>query len=213
MSDNRPERRSESGALQLGPETSRPINRVRRFGIVAAVLAASLAIPFVACEGRKGEPSGLGNYKFGTMTRANMHEGNCQPTELTDGRKAVWCFALPPIKVGKRIADVDAYFLGSDPPPLPDTATKEQLAEFREAQSKLPLIELQLKVRGCDEYETEQWMSQRFGKPDVDSKPTRKYWHNSFLWAAALLPSEPGRCVIHLLPVSEGAEIERLKQK
>jgi hypothetical protein len=165
------------------------------------------------CEARKAEPSGLGKYRFGTTTRANVRDGVCQPTELADGRKAVWCFALPPIKVGKRIADVDAYFLGSDPPALPDTATKDQVADFTAAQQKLPLIEVQLKVRGCDEYETEQWVSQRFGNPDPDSKPTRKYWHNSFVWIAALLPSEPGRCAIHLLPVSEGAEIERLKQK
>jgi len=180
---------------------------------VTRALLLALALVLVGCKGRTAEPSGLGHYKFGTTTRASVHDGVCQPTELTDGRKATWCFALPPIKVGKRIADVDAYFLGSDPPALPESATKEQVDEFREAQAKLPLIELQLKVRGCDEYETEQWISERFGKPDVDSKPTRKYWHNSFLWAAAFLPSEPGRCVIHFLPVSENAEIDRLKQK
>ena len=173
---------------------------------------ALLLLALLACD-RRGEPRGLGPYQFGKMTRAQVHKGICQPTELTDGRKAVWCFALPPIKVGKRIADVDAYFLGSDPPALPDSATKEQVDAFKDAQSKLPLIELQLKVRGCDEYETEQWMSQRFGKPAPESKPTRKYWYNSFLWAAAFLPSEPGRCVIHFLPLSENAEIERLKQK
>ena len=33
------------------------------------------------------------------------------------------------------------------------------------------------------------------------------------LWAAAFLPSEPGRCIIHLLPLSENAEIERLKSE
>ena len=176
-----------------------------------SVIAAGATL--TACEGRKAEPSGLGTYKFGSTTRANVHSGNCQPTELNDGRKAVWCFALTPVKVGKRNADVDAYFLGSDPPALPDSATKEQVAEFRAAQEKLPLIEVQLKVRGCDEYETENWISQRFGKPDVDSKPTRKYWHNSFLWIGAMLPSEPGRCLIHFLPLSENAEIERLKQK
>jgi hypothetical protein len=175
----------------------------------ALLLLALLA----ACEGRKGEPSGLGHYKFGTTTRANVHEGNCQPTELTDGRKAVWCFALPPIKIGPRVAEVDAYFLGSDPPDLPDTATREQVKARLDEQAKLPLIELQLKVRGCDEYEAEQWISQRFGKPAPESKPTRKYWYNSFVWIAAMLPSEPGRCIIHLLPRSESAEIERLKQQ
>jgi hypothetical protein len=180
-----------------------------RRALVAVALVASLA----ACEGRKAEPRGLGHYLFGRTTRANVHDGICQPTELTDGRKATWCFALPPIKVGKRVADVDAYFLGTEPPALPDDATKEQVAERKLALEKLPLIELQLKVRGCVEDEVDRWMRERFGPPDKDSKGTREYWHNSFLWAAAFLPSEPGRCIVHFLPLSENAEIDRLKQK
>lgn len=180
--------------------------------LLVAGLVVALAGCLVSCEGRQAEPSGLGKYRFGTTTRANVHEGNCQPTELTDGRKAVWCFALPPIKVGKRVAEVDAYFLGSDPPPLPDTATKEEVAARNKAQEALPLIELQLKVRGCNEDEVDRWMRERFGPP-IESKSTRQYWKNSFLWAAAFLPSEPGRCLIHFLPLSENAEIERLKQK
>lgn len=177
-----------------------------------AALASLAAIGLVACEGRKAEPTGLGHYKFGTTTRANIQSGVCQPTELTDGRKATWCFALPPIKVGKRVADVDAYFLGSDPPLLPEGATPEQRAERKAALEKLPLIELQLKVRGCVEDEVDQWMRERFGPP-IETKSTRQYWKNSFLWAVAFLPSEPGRCLIHFLPLSENAEIERLKQK
>jgi hypothetical protein len=177
----------------------------------ALVLIAALAAA-PACEGRKAEPSGLGKYRFGTTTRANVRDGVCQPTELTDGRKAVWCFGLTPIKVGKRVAEVDAYFLGSDPPPLPDSATKEQVAELKKAQEALPLIELQLKIRGCVEDEVDRWMRERFGPP-IESRSTRQYWKNSFLWAAAFLPSEPSRCVIHFLPLSENAEIERLKQK
>jgi hypothetical protein len=176
----------------------------------ALLLALAVVAGFAGCEGRKAETSGLGHYKFGTTTRANVHDGVCQPTELTDGRKAVWCFALPPIKVGQRVADVDAYFLGSEPPPLPETATKEQVAELKKIQEGLPLIELQLKIRGCVEDQAEQWMRERFGKP-IESKSTRVYWKNSFLWAAAFLPSEPGRCVIHFLPLSENAEIDRLK--
>jgi len=183
------------------------------FALVTAITLAAITPTTVSgCKGRKAEPSGLGHYKFGTTTRANVHEGVCQPTELTDGRKAVWCFALPPIKVGNRVADVDAYFLGSEPPPLPDTATKEQVAELKKIQEGLPLIELQLKIRGCVEDEAERWMRERFGPP-IETKSTRAYWKNSFLWAAAFLPSETGRCVIHFLPLSENAEIDRLKQK
>lgn len=177
---------------------------------VTAALLAALALP--ACKARKAEPSGLGPYRFGTTTRANIHQGICQPTELTDGRKATWCFALPPIKVGKRIAEVDAYFLGTEPPALPEDATKEQKDARKAELAKLPLIELQLKIRGCVEDEVDRWMRERFGPP-IESKSTRQYWKNSFLWAAAFLPSEPGRCLVHFLPLSENAEIERLKHK
>jgi hypothetical protein len=177
-----------------------------------ALVLLALVVSWAACEGRKAEPSGIGKYRFGTTTRANVHDGVCQPTELTDGRKAVWCFGLPPIKVGKRVAEVDAYFLGSEPPPLPDTATKEDVAARKQLQQGLPLIELQLKIRGCNEDEVDRWMRERFGPP-IESKSTRQYWKNSFLWAAAFLPSEPSRCVVHFLPLSENAEIERLKQK
>lgn len=154
--------------------------------------AALLLVVLAACSGRKGEISGIGPYRFGTTVRGNIHDGVCQPTELTDGRKATWCFALPPIKVGKRIAEVDAYFAGTD--------------------DKAPLIELQLKVRGCVENDAEQWMRERFGPP-IETKGTREYWKNSFLWAGAFLPSEPGRCLIHFLPISENGEIERIKNK
>jgi len=153
--------------------------------------AALLLLGLVACEGRQPEPRGLGPYQFGKMTRGNIHDGVCQPTDLSDGRKATWCFALPPIKVNKRVAEVDAYFLGSD-----DTA---------------PLIEVQLKVRGCVEDELDRWMRARFGPP-IETKSTRAYWQNSFLWSAAFMPSEPGRCLVHFLPLSENAEIDRIKR-
>ena len=157
-----------------------------------ALLLAIVAL--AACEGAKAEPNGIANYRFGHTTRSSIHDGNCQPTDLRDGRKAIWCMALPPIKVGKRAAEVDAYFLTG-----PNVAEKDA-----------PLIELQLKVRGCVEDEAERWMREHFGPP-IETKPTREYWKNSFLWAAAFLPSEPGRCVVHFLPLSENAEIDRLK--
>jgi hypothetical protein len=154
----------------------------------ALLLAGCIA----ACNSSKPEVTGLGPYSFTKTTRGKIHDGVCQPTELTDGRKATWCFALPPIKVGNRIAEVDAYFAGTD--------------------DKAPLIEVQLKVRGCVEQEAEQWMRERFGPP-IETKGTREYWKNSFLWAGAFLPSEPGRCMIHFLPIAENGEIERIKNK
>lgn len=177
---------------------------------LAVVVFGLLAL--AGCEsGRKPESRGLGPYRFGVTTRAQLKSGVCQPTELSDGRKAVWCFALPPIKVGKRTADVDAYFLGTDPPLLDSNPTPEARAERTAALEKLPLIELQLKIRGCDEQELEQWLRQHLGPAAPESKGNRVYWHNSFYWAAAFMPAEPGRCIVHMLPVSEGAEIERLK--
>ncbi len=174
-------------------------------------LIVSLAL-LAGCEGRKAEPAGIGYWVFGRTTLANVHSGNCQPTELSDGRKATWCFAHPPIKFGKRVADVDAYFLGTEPPPLPPDATKEQRDARKAELEKLPLIEVQLKVRGCVEDEVDRWMRERFGPP-IETKSTRQYWKNSFLWAAAFLPSEPSRCLVHFLPLSENAEIERIKLK
>jgi hypothetical protein len=53
-------------------------------------------------------------------------------------------------------------------------------------------------------------MRERFGPP-IESTGNREYWKNSFLWAGAFLPDQPGRCIIHFLPLSENAEIERLK--
>ena len=106
----------------------------------------------------------------------------------------VWPNLYEPMPSGSGVAEVDTYF-SLAPPYTKDTA---------------PLIEIQLKVRGCVEDEADRWMRERFGPP-IETKSTREYWKNSFVWAAAFLPSEPGRCVIHLLPLSENAEIDRLK--
>ena len=153
-----------------------------------AVLALLL---LAACDNKSAEFSGVGPWRFGHTTLDNIKGGVCQPTELGDGRKSTWCFAQQPFKIAKSVAEVDLYFLGSE--------------------KTAPLIEIQLKVRGCHEDEVEQWMRTAFGVP-IDSRSTRGYWKNSFLWAAALMPSEPGRCLIHFLPLSENAEIDRIKQ-
>jgi hypothetical protein len=155
-------------------------------GVVALALALA-----GACEGRATEFAGVGKWRFTHTTLRDVTDGICQPTDLNDGRKGTWCFAQTPFRIGKTNAEVDLYFLGTDP------AAK--------------LIELQLKVRGCHEDELDQWMRSAFGPP-VDTRSTRGYWKNSFLWAAALMPSEPGRCLVHFLPLSENAEIDRIKR-
>lgn len=157
-----------------------------------ALLPLALALAAgPGCEGSKGEPAGLGRWTFTRSTLADGRKaGRCQPTELADGRKATWCFGLQPIKAGDRVAEIDLYFGG--------------------AGDGARLIELQLKVRGCVEEQLDRWMRERFGPP-FETRATRAYWKNSFLWAAALMPSEPGRCLVHLLPLSESSEIERIK--
>jgi hypothetical protein len=182
----------------------------------AAVVVAALAA-LAACKGKQREQiNGLGKYRFGHTTRADIRSNGatqCQPTELSDGRKATWCFALDPIMVGKRPANVSAYFLGADPPLLPEGATEDQIDARRAQLAKEPLIELQLQIRGCDEQQTEQWLRQLYGGADADSKGTQLYWHNDFQAIVAELPSEPGRCIVHLLPASETSEVTRLKAK
>ena len=163
-----------------------------RRALVAIAAGGTLVGVVAGCNGHKVDPSGLGPYVFGRTTVASIHDGNCQPTQLRDGRQATWCFALPPIKVGKRVAEVYAYFGGREP--------------------TSPLIELQLQVRGCVEDEADEWMRARFGPP-IETRSAREYWKNSFMWMAAKLPSEPGRCLIHFLPLSENQEIARIKQE
>lgn len=158
------------------------------------LLAIVVGVASLGCESRAPEFAGVGKWRFTHTTLHDVTDGICQPTDLNDGRKGTWCFAQTPFRIGrngKSNADVDLYFLGT-----------EKTAK---------LIEIQLKVRGCREDELDQWMRSAFGPP-VDSKSTRGYWKNSFLWAAALMPSEPGRCVVHFLPLSENAEIDRIKQ-
>ena len=152
------------------------------------VLLACLA---AACDERPPEFGGVGKYRFTKTTLADVKDGHCDPTELSDGRKATWCYLLPPYKIANRVAEVDLYFAGL------------------EKTSKL--IEIQLKVRGCVEQDLETWMRTNFGPP-IETRGGRGYWKNSFLWAAALMPSEPGRCVMHFLPLSENGEIERVKK-
>jgi hypothetical protein len=156
----------------------------------AAVLAA---VAMVACGERKAEHSGVGRWTFTSSTLAQAKQaGRCQPTELSDGRKATWCFGVQPFKIGGRVTEINLYFKG--------------------AEDDARLLEIQLQTRGCVEEDLEKWMRTNFGPP-FETRPGRGYWKNSFLWAAALMPSDPGRCIVHLLPISEGSEIERIKQK
>lgn len=153
-------------------------------------LALALALAGASCGSNEGEPAGIGKWRFGQLTLDHVKDGKCEPTDGRDGRKLTWCFAQPAYKIGKRAAEVNAYFLGTTP--------------------DAPLIEVQLSVRGCVEDELDRWLRASYGPP-VGSKGTRVFWQNAFLWMVAIMPSEPGRCLVHMLPLSEASEIARLK--
>jgi hypothetical protein len=152
-----------------------------------ALLACLVAL--AACEARKPDITGVGPWSV-VKTKRKDASGVCQPTELPDGRAGTWCFGQKPFGLAKRAAAVDLYFLGTE--------------------SEAPLIELQLTIRGCVEDDVEAWLREHFGAP-VERRDARAYWRTSRLFLAAFLPQDPGRCVLRMLPLGEGAEIERLK--
>lgn len=164
-------------------------------GVVASIGGVATLVVIMAtgaCGNKEPEFAGVGKYRFGHTTYADIKDGVCQPTTVDDGkREAMWCFALPAYKIANRAAEVELYFEGK--------------------ADDAPLIEIQLKVRGCLEQDLETWMRTSFGPP-IEQRDKRLYFKNSFLWAAALIPSEPGRCRIHMLPNSESAQIAKVKQ-
>ncbi|MGE0869387.1 MAG: hypothetical protein AB7P03_12530 [Kofleriaceae bacterium] len=157
----------------------------RALGVIAAVLALA------GCAPKDNDPTGIGKWQFGKFTLAKVdYTPFCQKTDLSDGRKGTWCFQQPPFKIGDRTAEVSLYFLGT-----------EQTA---------PLIEIQFEVRGCVESELDAWLRNAFGGP-ISTRPNRGYWQNKHVWVAALMPAEPAKCRVHMIPRAETTEIERIK--
>jgi hypothetical protein len=154
-----------------------------------AGLVALVAVVAFGCGGHD-DYNGIGIWQFGHSTRGDVKTGRCDPTTLTDGRQATWCYLLPSYKIAGRVAELSLYFLGTD--------------------EDAPLIEIQLQVRGCIEDDVVAWMRTAFGA-QIEERAKRAYWQNQFLWAAALLPSEPGRCELHFLPRTEAGEIARIR--
>jgi len=146
----------------------------------------------VACGDRAPEFSGIGQWRFTDSKLADVKRGKCQPTEVGVGRQGTWCFGNPPYQLGPNNAAVDLYFAGTEP-----TA---------------PLIQIQLQVRGCDEQALDRWITSNFG-PAIERRTARAYWKNAFMWIAAQMPSQPGRCLVDLLPLTEQAEIARIKAR
>ncbi len=157
--------------------------------------ALLLLVLLGACEAKKGQPSGIGKWRVGganPTVRKQAVEGICSKDTTSAGRAVTWCHTMPPMKIANRTATVDLYFDGHGD----DGA----------------LIEIQLGIRGCVEDDLDRWIRTALGPP-VETRATRGFWKNDFMWVAALMPSEPGRCLVHFLPLSETAEIDRIKAK
>lgn len=152
-------------------------------------MAAALAL--AACGPDKPQYAGIGPYSV-TRTRLKHAPGRCEPTDLPDGRKGTWCFANPQLGIAGKPADVDLYFLGTEP--------------------DAPLVELQLQVRGCREDALSLYLRKSFGDPAEDHG-TWALWKNPNVVVIGLLPSEPARCLVRVFPHSEQAEIDRVKAK
>jgi hypothetical protein len=158
---------------------------------VGGVATVTVILATGACKQGEPEFAGVGKYRFGHTTRKDIRDGVCQPTPIDDGkRQATWCFSLPTFKIANRPTEVELYFDG----------TAEDAA----------LIEIQLKIRGCINADLEAWLRSSFGPP-IETRIDRFYYQNSFLWAAALIPEQPGRCRVHMVPPSETLQIAKIK--
>lgn len=153
----------------------------------------ALAIPLLflaGCE-RKKQPAGIGPYHVKRLTLGKA-PGRCDPTDLPDGRKGMWCYALPSVTVAGMKSDVSLYFGSNDP--------------------AAPVIEIQLQVGGCKESALSSWIRTNFGAP-IEDRAKKVFWENANVYVVGELPSEPGRCLVRVLPKSEQAEFERLRAK
>lgn len=158
------------------------------------ILGAAVALAACSstgCSSERPQYSGIGPYNV-KRTKLSDASGRCDPTDLPDGRKGTWCSLQPQLALAGRPADVDLYFLGTEP-----TA---------------PVIEIQLQVRGCREDQLASYLRKSFGDP-IEDRGTWIAWKNANVLVIGQLPSEPGRCLVRVLPRSEQAEFDRLRAK
>lgn len=139
----------------------------------------------VACD-RKADLAGIGPYHVKKLTLAKA-SGRCDPTDLPDGRKGMWCYGQPKLGIAGMNADVDLYFGSTEP-----TA---------------PVIEIQFQIAGCKDERLLTWLRTNFGAP-VEERGTRAVWEKPALYLIAELGP---RCLVRVLPASEKAEYERLR--
>lgn len=147
------------------------------------------ALALAACGSSAAEPAGIGPWDVTKSTLADA-TGRCDPTDLDGGRKGMWCYLQPALKLGEQAAAVDLYFGGTAP-----TAS---------------LVEIQLQIKACKTEDAHAWMTQAFGNP-AGFKGTRFWWEKRHVLIVAEMPGAASRCNIRVFPVSERATYDRVK--
>jgi hypothetical protein len=163
---------------------------------------AALALLAAACQ-RPAAPgaASLGGWDVERATLRQVTDGRCDPTTLTDGRGAVWCYALPGPRMGSGAAKVDVYF---------SAGGAAGSAVGSAANLDAPLIELQLSVPVCRAVEVDRYLRDRLGNP-VASGRGHAYWETGAMLVAAALPDRDGSCLVRAFPRRERAEYDKVK--
>lgn len=153
-----------------------------------ALLLMVLSILFLGACKKEPEIAGVDKWNV-KHTHLEDASGRCIPEDLPDGRKGSYCFGQNPIGIKGMAVDLDLYFGGTEP--------------------SSSLVEIQMKVGGCNLENLEGWMRKNFGAP-TEKKANRQAWKNSHLYALGYLPlaEEPGRCLVRILPLSEQARFD-----
>lgn len=150
-----------------------------RAAIVVAVAVAALG----GCKKEK-QIAGIEQWHVNRTTRADA-TGRCLPEKLSDGRDGAYCFGQKPIGIRGMRADIDLFFASMEP--------------------DAKLVEIQLKVGGCDEEKLTAWLQTNLGDPFERQGASRVAWKNAHLFAIGYLPlaDEPGRCLVRIVPRRE----------
>jgi hypothetical protein len=146
-----------------------------------------LVIAFAGCK-RERQLSGVGPWNV-NRTQLRDATGRCVPDDSPEG-KGMYCFGQKPMGIRGMVVDLDLFFGGTEP--------------------DAKLIEIQMKVGGCDDEQLYGWMQTNFGKP-VEDRGSHKLWKSTFLWAVAAMPraDEPGRCLVRHIPAREKSRFDR----
>lgn len=161
-----------------------------RAAAVALLAAAAVATP--GCK-REREIAGFEQWHV-SRTKRKDADGRCLPEQLADGRAGAYCFGQQPVGLRGMRVEVDLLFAGMEPDAV--------------------LVEIQLKVGGCNEEKLDGWLRTNLGAP-VQGQGRHHAWRNRHLLALAYLPlaDEPGRCLVRMLPRREQARFDALWAK